>query len=364
MAQHLESKSLIGSLKAELPDATIRRMEELNVPGAAIVCLEDFSIQCQWNLGIVACNQPDQSVSEKTLFQAASISKFATAVVVLQLVEQGVFDLDVDINFYLRSWQYPESELTRKTPITLRLLLSHLSGIPSTSFETDSSGSTPTLLDVIEGRAPALNTPAVPLSEVGNSWEYSNLGYVLMQLVLEDTLQESFEEICQSRLFDPLGMKHSTFDYNKLKSLPETEEALPHDSNGTVQKPDLDSPAKAQGGLMTTAHDLAVLLKEVMLASKGASTLLSSDLFSLLTEEQVNLPFKILNQDTRMGLGILLLGDPEHGAIFHNGYNSPGTGGAVIAWPEVGNGLVVLANGANAELLYTELITNLGMWAY
>jgi len=74
---------------------------------------------------------------------------------------------------------------TRGHPVTLRLLLSHRSGLPSTNFPYDDNTS-PTLVQVLQGTPPAQNAPAVLQSVPGSAWRYSNLGYVLVQLVLED----------------------------------------------------------------------------------------------------------------------------------------------------------------------------------
>ena len=55
------------------------------------------------------------------MFSGASISKPVTAMLALQMVERGIFDLDTDVNRYLKSWQVPTNEFTRQQPVTLRI---------------------------------------------------------------------------------------------------------------------------------------------------------------------------------------------------------------------------------------------------
>ena len=344
-----------GRVQTPVRTPVKKRMEELHIPGVSLAILEDYEIREVLFFGDTGGGVP---VNRHTIFQAASVSKLVTALLVHQLVAQGILDLDTDVNEYLSSWDIPENDYTKQEPITLRLLLSHQSGLPPTNFDYLPEEGIPTLNQILGGIPPALNKPAIPQKVPGREWVYSNIGYVLIQKILEDRLGKPFQELSKEALFDPVGMYQSTFDY----PLPEPlagNEALPHDKNGQLLPPELSSPAKAQGGLLTTPEDLARLLVEILKASKWESEVLPKPLADGLLHPEKALPFKMYNQAARMGLGALLLGEGKQLAIMHNGFNSPGTVCIAIGFPYLGKGAVVMANGANGEALYLEILATL-----
>ena len=344
-----------GNVQLEKKNDIILRMEQLKIPGASIAVLEDYKIH-----EIISLGQSDSisKVSSNTLFQAASVSKYFTSILVLHYVEQGLLDLDTDINQYLKSWRIPENEFTSQKPITLRLLLTHQSGLPSTNFDYDRAIGVPNLVQVLSAQSPAINKPAIPEFTPGDRWAYSNVGFALIQFILEDMTGLPFEEIARDVVFNPLKIKSSTFQY-PLPASSASLEAFPHDENGQQQPPELISPAKAQGGLMTSTKDLATVTAEVMKAYKGNSKILNTAAIKGLVSEQMQLPFQFYKQKAYMGLGVLLLGKDESLTFLHNGYNTPGSTCIAIGFPETGQGAVIAVNSANGEQLYLEIIATL-----
>jgi CubicO group peptidase (beta-lactamase class C family) len=100
--------------------------------------------------------------------------KPVTALAVLHLVEEGKLDLNADANQYLKSWKTPVNEFTAQTKVTLRELLSHSAGMTVHGFAGYAAGeSVPTLVQVLNGAAPA-NSPAIRVATVpGKAWKYS-----------------------------------------------------------------------------------------------------------------------------------------------------------------------------------------------
>ncbi|MHA7832661.1 MAG: serine hydrolase domain-containing protein [Flagellimonas sp.] len=331
------------------------RMERLKVPGVSIAVIDDFTTN---NLIALGSSDSLNSVTKSTMFQVASVSKYVTAVIVHQYVSKGLLDLDTDVNQYLKSWKVPENELTKANPITLRLLLSHQSGLPSTNFDFDAKAGVPSLVQILEGQYPAINKPAFPVEKPRSTWAYSNIGYALIQQILEDVFAKPFQQIAKETIFNPLEMYSSTFEY-PLPSNFSNREAKPHDKLGHERPPQLDLPAKAQGGLLTTPEDLAKLTIEIMKAYHNDSEIFSKETALRLIHKESQLPFSFYNQKAFMGLGVLLIGENEKTAFLHNGYNSPGSVCIVIGFPEVGKGTVITANSANGEELYLEIIATL-----
>ena len=103
-------------------------MAQFNVPGIGIVLINDFEIEWSKFIGVQDLNSKKE-VNSQTLFEAASTTKALVAVAALHYVENGLLDLDTDVNEYLKDWKIPESEFTKKEKVTLRRLLTHSAGI-------------------------------------------------------------------------------------------------------------------------------------------------------------------------------------------------------------------------------------------
>ena len=115
------------SIQLANPGKIAERMEYYKVPGVSIAVIDNYRLKWVKVYGIRDAKTGD-SITTETIFEAASTSKFITAVLVLYFVEIGLIDLDVDVNNYLRSWQVPESKYTQEEKVTVRRLLTHLGG--------------------------------------------------------------------------------------------------------------------------------------------------------------------------------------------------------------------------------------------
>lgn len=344
-----------GKIQTDKMNPVIQRMQQLKIPGLSIAVIDKYKIQESITYGK---SDSLHNVDIHTVFQAASVSKYVTAILVHHYIEKGLLDLDTDINQYLKSWKMPINDFTKDNPIILRYLLTHQSGLPSTNFDYDKKKGVPTLSQVLDGESPAINKPALPEFTPGSAWSYSNIGYALIQLILEDVTKKSFQNIAEEVLFKPLKMNSSTFDYPLPENLRD-KEAKPFNEANQEKPPELDSPAKAQGGLLTTPDDLAKLTVEIMKAYKGESRIFSKELAHSLINKELKLPFKFYKQTAYMGPGVLLIGKNKNLAFLHNGYNSPGSVCIVIGFPEIGKGAVIASNSANGERLYLEIIATL-----
>ena len=114
--------------RPQSPMALHQRMDYYRVPGFSIALIEQAELVWAQGYGTLEAGKSAE-VTPASLFQAASISKPAAAMIALRLVEAGVLSLDSDVNDALRSWQVPENEHTREHKVTLRGLLSHTAGL-------------------------------------------------------------------------------------------------------------------------------------------------------------------------------------------------------------------------------------------
>jgi D-alanyl-D-alanine carboxypeptidase len=214
-------------------------MERQHIPGMAVVVIKNGQVQELKGYGVtdITTKQP---VSSDTKFAIGSITKPFTAMAIMMLVEEGKVDLDKPVSQYL-------SDLpTQWAPLTLRQLLSHTSGIS----EEGSWRKFKQPKDLLKMAKPELDFPT------GESWSYSNSGFVLAGLVLERVSGQTYGDFLRDRIFTPLGMKQTQA---KLASVPNL--ATGYIWNDRLNKIDLtdeyDSAAYSAGNIISTASDMA-----------------------------------------------------------------------------------------------------------
>jgi CubicO group peptidase (beta-lactamase class C family) len=333
------------------------RMAHYNVPGVSIAVIDGNKVEWAMAYGTIKTGS-DIPVTTATLFEAASTSKLIVSAIALHFVEQGLLELDADVNEKLRSWRVPENFLTEEHPVTLRLLLTHQAGLnrPEGGFSWE-DGSVPTLLQTLDGVAPAQNDPAVVEYEPGSKWQYSNFGYLVIQQLLEDVVGEPFATIARKTVFEPLGMKSSTFEV-PLDAALKTREAVPHDAEGAAHEPELNPGAVANGGLMTTPTDLALFAAELIRAYRGDSNrILSGPMARQMFSRELDIDPALFGVPLGEGLGVLLFATGDDFYFLHPGDNAPGATSWLMACPSSGDGVVVMTNGAMGSLLSMEIVT-------
>lgn len=159
-------------------------------------------------------------VDENTLFMLASVSKTFTATALMQLYENGEFDLDDPVNenlpFTVENPYYPN------TPITYRMLLTHTASIYD-DLGDNVTGDNPTPLgDFLSNYLDADGDNYYESNyfdfEPGTDHVYSNTGVALAGYLVEEISGMSFEEYCKQNIFKPLGMNYSSWFLKNLDS--------------------------------------------------------------------------------------------------------------------------------------------------
>jgi CubicO group peptidase (beta-lactamase class C family) len=331
------------------------RMVHHKVPGVGIAVIEDGEIAWAKGYGVLSADE-DDPVTTESLFEAASTSKFATAVLLLHFVEKGVFDLDTDVNEYLTSWKVPDTEFTLGQKVTLRLILTHRAGLPTTDCEDTTQDEAPSVPEVLTGRPVAGNEPATPVRPLGDEWVYSNLGCIMIQLILEDTLGRPFPELMREVVLEPVGMSSSTVEYPLPPELADRE-TMPHDGDGVAHEPLMNYTAFGHAGLMTTPTDLALLFVDVMRSYQGEPDgVLSPEMARAFLTPCFDIEPSPFGLPTSEGLGVFLRGGGNASMFFHPGGNTPGANSFPFALPEVGKGAVIMTNGLNGQVLFMEIL--------
>ena len=333
----LEIAKTDGSTAALVDLAAARR--HLNIPSVSIALIDH---------GELAWARAFGDASVRTLYQAASMSKFVTAVSTLRLVQQGRLDLDQDVNAALVSWHLPASSLTNGHGVTLRGLLSMTGGIGVPGYlGYDPGAPRPGLVQILNGVPPA-NSPSVRVEGIpGQAYAYSGGGYEIIQALIEDRTGWSFAAAMQDLVLGPFGMVDSDFDQPPPHARP-GRIATGHFANGT-ELPGAwrVMPELAAGGLWSTPTDLAKLLIVVARAYRGDDTrLLNQATARAMLSPQNGGPY---------GLGAALAGSGRDLVVMKRGQNV-GYQGYMLMYPETGQGMVVMTGSDNGTTLATALL--------
>jgi len=140
---------------------------------------------------------------DRTLFRIASVSKLFTWTAVMQLVEQGKLDLNVDVNSYLKEFKIPP---TFPEPITLGHMMSHSAGFEDImTYEVRTPQALLPLQNFLAQKMPTRVWPP------GRFSAYSNYSTALAGYIVQQVSGIPFEEYIEQNIYKPLGMGHSTF---------------------------------------------------------------------------------------------------------------------------------------------------------
>jgi len=191
-----------AELEAFLDTLMAEQMEEHHIPGAAVAVVKDGELFFAKGYGLADIEAGIPVDPEKTLFRIGSGSKLFTATAVMQLVEQGILDLDEDVNTYL-DFEIPDSY---PEPITLRHLLSHTAGIDVSDLNIGAP-SADELLPTGEWLRANLRERIRPPGQVP---AYSNYGLTLAGYIVELVSGISYEQYIEENILEPLGMEHTT----------------------------------------------------------------------------------------------------------------------------------------------------------
>lgn len=217
-------------------------------------------------------------------FEVASQTKLLTAVVVMQLAEEGLIDLDGRAANWLPNWA--TQGVPNANTATVREILQMRSGIPSYLEAENAKGELvylqelrnhpnrdlgpAQLLDIARDME-ATNAP-------GAGYHYSNTGYLLLGLMIEQVTGRSWATELQDRIFDPVGMRHTTaraFDPDPLRlSSYQSQDGDLVDVTHARFKP------KGESGVVSTTADMIAFMKALLVDR----TLLSDAMYDQMTD--------------------------------------------------------------------------------
>jgi CubicO group peptidase (beta-lactamase class C family) len=209
-------------------------MKELGVPGVALGLVQDGKTVFAGGFGVRELGRP-QKPDADTLYMIASNTKALTTLMLAKLVDEKKFGWETPVTSLLPSFKLGDAETTRQ--VQVKHLVCACTGLPRQDLEWlfQFQGVTP------DGAMATLGTMQ-PTSKFGEMFQYSNpmagaggfVGGHVLYPKLE--LGAAYDEAMRTRVFEPLGMKATTFDYARaLKG-----------NHATAHAPDIDGkPARA-----------------------------------------------------------------------------------------------------------------------
>ena len=345
-------RSPIASVQGGSDDENARLCRLLRSHHAVGACIQRFEkgrlTEC-FTAGNARMEPDTQPVTAETVFRTASIAKMVTALLVFRLQTLGKLNVCEELSAFLgvpvQNPHYPQA------PITLGMLLNHTSSIVDSPAYFASFQQPVSLTELLQN--PASYSGSLP----GLQFRYSNFAAGLIGCLLEKCFHQSFEQLAQEHLFQPLGVS-ATFDLSTLKEKPVADSwrVLPRERCFDAEKRmaaaiSLDEPDPerhyllASGSLFLTATDLAKL---ALTAWNGHDGFLSPECLSLMQTPTV--PWPRQEVCLRHGMGLLKLDDqaivkkPLWG---HQGFAYGAVNG--VFFDEEGSGFACLNSGVSEQ---------------
>jgi CubicO group peptidase (beta-lactamase class C family) len=345
---------------AEAIDAYVtEQMDKLEIPGVAVGIIRGDQVIHLRGYGVV--DDTGRTVTSRTPFLIASLSKSITAVSIMQLVEDGKLELDAPVQNYLSWFQVADEETSSR--ITIRHLLNQTSGFPERESYVRNLDSNPAA-DALEISIRDLNTTKLSFP-LGEEFEYSNTNYDILGLVIQTVSGQSYETYVEENIFSPLDMDNS---YTSLEDARAGNLTRGYHSffDSTVAYDHLmpySRTTKPSTGLFSSAEDLThYLIAHLNQGRYQERSILSADGVAALHEPGIRYSD---NASYAMGWAVFLFTEmaavaPEGAiptALAHRGewagYNS-----IMVLIPDLELGIVVLMN--KSDPVQTPELFNLG----
>lgn len=341
--KRLDGSSLSTS---EIEQTVTRLMREAHVTGLALAILNDNKVVYVKGFGFR--NREEQKpLTENTVMYGASLTKAVFAYMVMQLVAEGVLDLDKPIYQYLPK-PLPEYDKYKELAsdqryklITTRMLLSHTSGFPNWRWINPDE---------------KLNIKFTP----GSRYAYSGEGINLAQFVIEAVTNKDVGEMMRDRIFKPFGMTRTSMTWEEQFK---DDLAIGYDEKQQPLGHKQRTSARAAGSMDTTISDFARFMGAVM-QGKGITKRMKEVMLTPQVQINSKTQFPTFSPETTdenssiklaYGLGWGLFQTPYGKAYFKEGHDD-GWENHAVAFPDKQIAIVLMSNSSNGDSIFKVLL--------
>lgn len=344
-----KARPLNAERLAQMNEFVEMAMKKLDIPGVAVAFIDDGKVVQESGHGVKELGKPDK-VGVNTLFMAASNTKGLTTLLLAKLVDEGKIKWDDFVTKAFPSFKLGDARTTQQ--VRIEHLICACTGLPRQDLPWLFEFRNATAADSLK----MLGTMQ-PTSGFGEVFQYSNLmasaaGYVAGHLYNSKLeLGTAYDEAMRKKIFDPLQMNSTTFDYARAL---QGNHASPHseDVNGKQMVASMDlnysvRPHRPAGGVWTSAHDLIRYVQLELAKGKlpDGEVLVSEG--NLLARRK---PYVKVGAYGSYGMGLQVENRWGTPVIYH--------GGALIGFrsdimflPERGVGAVILTNSDSGGLM-------------
>lgn len=335
---HALDAGRIDALKSFVDDAR----KAYDVPGVAIGLIDHGKVVYAGGLGVREIGKPTP-VDGDTLFMIASNTKALTTLMLARLVDQKKFGWDTPVSQVMPSFRLGNADTTRQ--VLIRHLICACTGMPRQDMEwlLNSSDATPeTVMKALAGMQPT--------SRFGELFQYSNLmaaaaGYIGGHVLYPDMeLGAAYDLAMQKQVFDPLGMKQTTFDYDRaLLGNHATPHGLDVDGHTAVAGMGINDSIRAArpaGAAWSAVNDMLRYVQMELAEGLLPDGTRYVSREALLERRKPNVA---LGTTATYGMGLMV--DNTWGVpVVHHGGDLAGFHSDMMWLPEQGVGAVILTN--------------------
>jgi CubicO group peptidase (beta-lactamase class C family) len=311
--------------------------------------IDHGKVAYQGGFGVRELGRPEK-VDENTVFMAASNTKGMTTLLLAELVDENKLRWDEPVIEAYPAFKLGDAGTTKK--VLVKNLICACTGVPRQDLEWlfEFKNATP------ETELALLGTMQ-PTSKFGEVFQYSNMmaaaaGYIGAHLVYPDLeLGAAYDKTMQERIFDPLGMKSTTFDYARALG---GNHATPHgddiDGKPTVASMAINYsivPARPAGAVWTSSADLIRYVQDELALGKlpNGKQLVSAENLLMRRAPQIS-----LGEDASYGMGLIV--DHTYGVpVVSHGGSMSGFKSNLYFLPDSGIGAALLTNSDNGGML-------------
>ncbi|HEY1694072.1 MAG TPA: serine hydrolase domain-containing protein [Polyangiaceae bacterium] len=330
-------------------DVVEQGRQALGIPGVALSLVQGGKVVFEGGLGVRELGKPAK-VDPDTLFLIASNTKAMSTLLLAKEVDEGKFTWETPVADVYPGFKLGDAETTRQ--VRMKHLICACTGLPRQDmewlfeFKNATPATTMDLLGTIQ-----------PTTKFGETFQYSNLlaaaaGFVGGHLAYpKRELGAAYDEAMQTRVFGPLGMKATTFDYGRALA---GDHAAPHgmdvDGKMAVASMDLNRsaiPLRPAGGAWSNVRDVTRYVQMELADGKlpDGKPFVSAKALRARRDPQVS-----MGESTTYGMGLMV--DSRYDVpIVHHGGDLIGFHSDMFWLPDQGVGGVILTNGDGGWLL-------------
>jgi len=320
-------------IDAEIDSYLLEQVNAADIPGLAVAVVQNGSVIFSRAYGVRELGKEEKLTSEH-VFHFASVSKPFVATAIVQLAEEGKLELNDPLVKHLPYFHLSDE---RYREITIQQMLNHTAGMPDVEdYEWDK----PQFDDKAAERYVRSMESERLLWAPGSGWAYSNMAFDALGDLIAKASGVSFEEYVRINIFEPIGMKGSSFIY------PEIDESFR--TTGHVGNPAIVSdiyPYNRRHAPSSTLNSSVAEMTRWMLVNLGRGELggrriLSAESYDILWTPSTEL---ITSRGEEIGLTWLLGEHAGHRTVFHGGGDT-GFRSYILLLPDDGIGIVIASN--------------------